>query len=127
MINIEKNKNNEIILNIINNISMMAITYISASSIFDLQYNKVMFLLFVPLLGISNYFLKEMQIMSREAKICKNELIIIEQLLVLEKTVSELQMLCTDEDVLERCRLEVGSELKKIKEKIMQKKKYRGF
>ena len=70
------------------------------------------------MLGITFYFLQRTQIYAERVDINEDILKIIESLIVLERTIEDLQTLCTDEDVLGRCRNEVANELTKIKKEV---------
>ena len=110
------------ITDIVNNIIATGVTFISASVIFDLKFtNHFGALFFIVLIGMSNYLLKEIQLMSILYEYNRRLSVLIEQMIILEKTVSELQVLCTDEDVLERCREEASRELEEIREYLLEK------
>ena len=116
--NIKKYK----VTDILNNIIATGITFISASIMFDLKFtNQLATLFFIISIGMANYFLKEIQAMSILYDYNRRLSVLIEQMIILEKTVSELQVLCTDEDVLERCRAEASRELEEIREYLLEK------
>jgi hypothetical protein len=73
--------------------------------------NKAAFIILVPLLGKAAHYLNNMTV-SENTDIMKREFLIIEYLSTLEYTISELQKLCTDEDLLERCTQERKEHLK---------------
>ena len=113
--NTRKHKTYETLSNII----FVGVATVSTSIIFDINIeNKYAFIFFTSMLGINLYFLQEIQINSSLTHIDKDMLKIIEGLITLERTVKELQMLCTDEDILKRCENEVSNELDMIKSEL---------
>lgn len=112
-------KTYETLSNIIKNIMFVGVATVSTSIIFDINIeNKYAFIFFTSMLGINLYFLQEIQINSSLTHINKDMLKIIEGLITLERTVKELQVLCTDEDILKRCENEVSNELDMIKSEL---------
>lgn len=117
--NTRKHKTYETLSNIIKNIIFIGVATVSTSIIFDINIeNKYAFIFFTSMLGINLYFLQEIQINSSLTHINKDMLKIIEGLITLERTVKELQVLCTDEDILKRCENEVSNELDMIKNEL---------
>lgn len=117
--NTRKHKTYETLSNIIKNIMFVGVATVSTSIIFDINIeNKYAFIFFTSMLGINLYFLQEIQINSSLTHINKDMLKIIEGLITLERTVKELQVLCTDEDILKRCENEVSNELDMIKNEL---------
>ena len=117
--NTRKHKTYETLSNIIKNIMFVGVATVSTSIIFDINIeNKYAFIFFTSMLGINLYFLQEIQINSSLTHINKDMLKIIESLITLERTVKELQVLCTDEDILKRCENEVSNELDMIKNEL---------
>ena len=117
--NTRKHKTYETLSNIIKNIMFVGVATVSTSIIFDINIeNKYAFIFFTSMLGINLYFLQEIQINSSLTNINKDMLKIIEGLITLERTVKELQVLCTDEDILKRCENEVSNELDMIKSEL---------
>lgn len=114
-----KNKSQNIFGDILRNIITVNVTCLAISIIFGIPIkNRLAFLFFGIMLGINFYFLQRIQVYAERANISEDIVKIVENVVVLERTIEDLQTLCTDEDVLGRCRNEVTNELNKIKKEI---------
>lgn len=112
-------KRQETISNIIKNIVFIGVMCLSISIIFGIPIkNQYALLFFIPMLGINLYFLQQIQLFSEISSTNKDIVKLIETVIVLERTIKELQVLCTDEDVLKRCKNEVANELNMIKSEL---------
>ena len=107
---------------IFDNIILMVVVFLTISIIFDIPIiNKFEFFIFVPLTGVSNYFLQEIQLDTNIADIYEQNISLMENLIVQEKAITELQKLITDEDILERCNKEISEKLRKIEEDLIRR------
>ena len=117
-----KRRNRGKLAKIFNNIVLMVVVFLTIPIIFDIPIiNKFEFFIFVPLIGVSNYLLQEIQLETNIADIYEQNISIMEYLLVQEKAITELQKLITDEDILERCNKEISEELRKIQEDLIRR------
>lgn len=107
---------------IFDNIILMVVVFLTISIIFDIPIiNKFEFFIFVPLTGVSNYFLQEIQLNANIADVYEQNISLMENLIVQEKAITELQKLIADEDILERCNKEISEELRKIQEDLIRR------
>lgn len=107
---------------IFDNIILMVVVFLTISIIFDIPIiNKFEFFIFVPLTGVSNYFLQEIQLDTNIADIYEQNISLMEHLIIQEKAITELQKLITDEDILERCNKEISEKLRKIEEDLIRR------
>ena len=107
---------------IFDNIILMVVVFLTISIIFDIPIiNKFEFFIFVPLIGVSNYFLQEIQLNANIADVYEQNISLMENLIVQEKAITELQKLITDEDILERCNKEISEKLRKIEEDLSRR------
>lgn len=107
---------------IFDNIILMVVVFLTISIIFDIPIiNKFEFFIFVPLIGVSNYFLQEIQLNTNIADIYEQNISLMEHLIIQEKAITELQKLITDEDILERCNKEISEKLRKIEEDLIRR------
>ena len=107
---------------IFDNIILMVVVFLTIPIIFDIPIiNKFEFFIFVPLIGVSNYFLQEIQLDTNIADIYEQNISLTEHLIIQEKAITELQKLITDEDILERCNKEISEKLRKIEEDLIRR------
>ena len=107
---------------IFDNIILMVVVFLTISIIFDIPIiNKFEFFIFVPLTGVSNYFLQEIQLNANIADVYEQNISLMEHLIIQEKAITELQKLITDEDILERCNKEISEKLRKIEEDLIRR------
>ena len=119
---IYKRRKREKLVRIFNNIVLMVVIFLTISIIFDIPIiNKFEFFIFVPLIGVSNYFLQEIQLDTNIADIYEQNISLMEHLIIQEKAITELQKLITDEDILERCNKEISEKLRKIEEDLIRR------
>lgn len=117
-----KRRKREKLARIFDNIILMVVVFLTISIIFDIPIiNKFEFFIFVPLIGVSNYFLQEIQLNANIADVYEQNISLMENLIVQEKAITELQKLIADEDILERCNKEISEELRKIKEDLIRR------
>ena len=96
-----KRRKREKLVGIFNNIVLMVVVFLTIPIIFDIPIiNRFEFFIFVPLVGVSNYFLQEIQLDANIADIYEQNISLMEHLIVQEKAIIELQKLITKEDIL---------------------------
>ena len=120
----EKNKEAKqfILLGIMRNIVSTTVLFLAIQTIFDIQIKSIPFFVFFSItIGATNYFMKEIQIFYHTEKYYKNITPISECLLVLEKTISKLQKLLTDEDLILKSKKELDNEVNELIEKFNMK------
>ena len=120
----EKNKEAKpfILLGIMRNIVSTTVLFLAIQTIFDIQIKSISaFVFFSVTIGATSYFMKEIQIFYHTEKCYKNITPIAECLLVLEKTISKLQKLLTDEDLILKSKKEFDNEVNELIEKFNMK------
>ena len=109
-------------LNLINNVVMIFIIFMTIPIIFGSPIiNNFAFIIFTLLIGVSNYFLQEIQLNDNIADIYDQNIYLMENLIVQEKAINELQKLITKEDILKKCNKEISEELRKIQEDLTRR------
>lgn len=104
--------------NIIRNIIFIGVMFMSISVIFDLEVgSKSLFIFTVILLGIARFNSNEIQSNTEICDILENINLMAAHLIALDKTISKIQKLCTDEDILGNTRDEILREIDSIREK----------
>ena len=104
--------------NIIGNIIFIGVMFMSISVIFNLEVgSKSLFIFIVILLGIARFNLNENQSNIEICDMLENINLMAAHLIVLDKTISKIQKLCTDEDILGNTKDEILREINSIREK----------
>lgn len=104
--------------NIIGNIIFIGVMFMSISVIFNLEVgSKSLFIFIVILLGIARFNLNENQSNIEICDMLENINLMAAHLIALDKTISKIQKLCTDEDILGNTRDEILREIDSIREK----------
>ena len=110
-------------INILRHIIFTSITLMSVSLVFELEYkNKLAFVYMSILVGLINYLMTNLLILKNQAEKLDEEMIVMAKFISLEKAIRHLQVLCTDEDVLERAEKETIAELKEMKNEYIESK-----
>lgn len=97
----------------------ISIIFLSASIIFNIEIQNIIFYVYISLLiGAASYFMERVTISNLDLERREDYAVMITHLVAVEKAIEDIQVLCTDEDILERCKKEVIGELALIKEEI---------
>lgn len=89
--------------------------FLSASIMFNIEIQSIIFYVYISLaLGAASSFMEKISLSKSELEMTKNNMIIISSIVTIEKAIKDIQVLCTDEDILERCKKEVISEISEI-------------